>query len=258
MRSSMAVFQRQVAQSPFDDRPESGAFHRLAGWASPTVLECGAGHLEDGAAAPPARPTCDRTSPVGIAARLQRTPDLSQRESALAEEEDHTDVPDCPPDITPSSRRPSRRAAPILHLRRERLDPRTDPFHLLRSHTATRSQPDGSPSGPGTVPDGATGVSLHDADARPMAKGRLGRPIQVRLQGPGPRQRRRNRARPHRRARQSGRGPLAPAVARVIARTGCRPRTVTADRGYGEARVESDLHRAGVPTWPPCRCGRCI
>ena len=55
----------------------------------------------------------------------------------------------------------------------------------------------------GTTPDGATRrVSLHDGDARPIAKGRLGSAGGVRLQGPGRRQRRRRRARPHRRARQ--------------------------------------------------------
>jgi len=41
---------------------------------------------------------------------------------------------------------------------------------------------------------------------------------------------------------------LVPAVTRVIARTGRRPRTVTADRGYGEARVENSLHELGVRT----------
>jgi Transposase DDE domain len=41
---------------------------------------------------------------------------------------------------------------------------------------------------------------------------------------------------------------LAPAVGRVIARTGRRPRTVTADRGYGEAAVEDQLHDLGVRT----------
>ena len=43
---------------------------------------------------------------------------------------------------------------------------------------------------------------------------------------------------------------LAPAVARVIARTGRRPRTVTADRGYGEARVEEDLPTRHGQEWP--------
>ena len=39
---------------------------------------------------------------------------------------------------------------------------------------------------------------------------------------------------------------LAPAVQRVIRRTGRRPRTVTADRGYGETAVENDLEQLGV------------
>lgn len=33
---------------------------------------------------------------------------------------------------------------------------------------------------------------------------------------------------------------------RVITRTGRKPRTVTADRGYGEAAVEDDLHELGI------------
>jgi IS5 family transposase len=41
---------------------------------------------------------------------------------------------------------------------------------------------------------------------------------------------------------------LAPAVGRVIRRTGRRPRTVTADRGYGEAAVDNDLYELGVRT----------
>jgi IS5 family transposase len=49
---------------------------------------------------------------------------------------------------------------------------------------------------------------------------------------------------------------LAPAVARVIARTGRRPRTVTADRGYGEARVEEDLHELGIRAVVIPRMGR--
>jgi IS5 family transposase len=39
---------------------------------------------------------------------------------------------------------------------------------------------------------------------------------------------------------------LAPAVGRVISRTGRRPRTVTADRGYGEKSVDDALHEMGV------------
>jgi IS5 family transposase len=49
---------------------------------------------------------------------------------------------------------------------------------------------------------------------------------------------------------------LAPAVGRVIRRTGRHPRTVTADRGYGDARVENDLHELGVRTVVIPRKGR--
>jgi IS5 family transposase len=102
----------------------------------------------------------------------------------------------------------------------------------------------------GTTPDGATRrVSLHDADARPIAKGRLGKPVEfghkaqvtdnddgivvdhtVEMGNPAD-------------APQ-----LAPAIKRVTKRTGRVPRTVTADRGYGEKSVEDDLHTLGVRT----------
>jgi IS5 family transposase len=102
----------------------------------------------------------------------------------------------------------------------------------------------------GIVPDGATRrVSLHDRDARPIAKGRLGKPVEfghkaqvtdnddgivldytVEVGNPPD-------------ARQ-----LAPAVARVTKRTGRAPGTVTADRGYGEKRVDDAPHELGVRT----------
>jgi IS5 family transposase len=41
---------------------------------------------------------------------------------------------------------------------------------------------------------------------------------------------------------------LAPAIERVRRRAGQVPRAVTADRGYGQAAVEKDLHAAGVRT----------
>src|SRR5262249_11728572 len=100
----------------------------------------------------------------------------------------------------------------------------------------------------GITPRGATRrVSLHDGAARPIAKGRLGRPVEfghkaqvvdnddgILLdhsveQG--------NPADPPQ---------LAPAVQRVTTRTGCTPRTVTADRGYGEASVDKALTELGV------------
>jgi IS5 family transposase len=102
----------------------------------------------------------------------------------------------------------------------------------------------------GTTPDGATRVvSLHDGQARPIAKGRLGKPVEfgykaqvadnddgivldhtVELGNPPD-------------APQ-----LAPAVERVKRRTHRAPRTVTADRGYGEAAVEQQLTDLGVRT----------
>jgi transposase, IS5 family len=100
----------------------------------------------------------------------------------------------------------------------------------------------------GTMPGGATRrVSLHDGDARPIAKGRLGKPVEfgykaqvtdnddgvildhVLEQG------------------NPADGPqLAPAVARVITRTGNTPATVAADRSYGEKAIEDDLHELGI------------
>jgi transposase, IS5 family len=102
----------------------------------------------------------------------------------------------------------------------------------------------------GITPPGATRrVSLHDGDARPIAKGRLGKPVefgykaQVVDNDDG--------VVPDHTVAQ-GNPPdapqLVPAIERVIARTGRRPRVVTADRGYGEKRVEDDLHRLGVRT----------
>ena len=102
----------------------------------------------------------------------------------------------------------------------------------------------------GTTPEGATRrVSLHDGDARPIAKGRLGRPVEFGYKGQvldnddGV-------VLDHtlERGNPADAPQLAPAVGRVIGRTGRRPRTVTADRGYGEASVENDLHDLGVRT----------
>jgi IS5 family transposase len=100
----------------------------------------------------------------------------------------------------------------------------------------------------GEVPDGATRlVSLHDPDARPIRKGRLGRPVEfgykaqvvdnadgvvldwvVEVGNPVD-------------APQ-----LAPAIDRIRRRTGKTPRAVTADRGYGEAGVDAALTKLGV------------
>jgi transposase, IS5 family len=100
----------------------------------------------------------------------------------------------------------------------------------------------------GVTPDGATRrVSLHDPDARPIAKGRLGKPVEfghkaqicdnddgivldhdVQRGDPADRPR------------------LRPAVERVKKRTGRTPQTAAADRGYGEQAVEDALHDLGV------------
>jgi IS5 family transposase len=102
----------------------------------------------------------------------------------------------------------------------------------------------------GQMPDSATRlVSLHDPDARPIRKGLLGKPVEfgykaqvvdnadgvildhnVEIGNPAD-------------APQ-----LAPALERITRRTGRTPRAVTADRGYGEASVERDLHALGVRT----------
>jgi transposase, IS5 family len=100
----------------------------------------------------------------------------------------------------------------------------------------------------GVMPESASRVvSLHDVDARPIRKGRLGKPVEfgykaqivdnadgvildhtIELGNPVD-------------APQ-----LAPAIERITRRTGRPPRAVTADRGYGDASVERDLHALGV------------
>ena len=110
----------------------------------------------------------------------------------------------------------------------------------------------------GVMPESATRlVSLHDADARPIRKGRLGKPVEfgykaqvvdnadgvildhtVEIGNPAD-------------APQ-----LAPAIARITRRTGRPPRAVTADRGYGDASVEHDLHDLGVRTVVIPRTGK--
>ena len=102
----------------------------------------------------------------------------------------------------------------------------------------------------GITPAGATRrVSLHDPDARPIAKGRLGKPVefgykaQVVDNDDGV-------VLDHtlHQGNPADAPQLAPAVERVIARAGRKPRTVTADRGYGEQKVDDALHDLGVRT----------
>jgi IS5 family transposase len=100
----------------------------------------------------------------------------------------------------------------------------------------------------GVMPESASRlVSFHDVDARPIRKGRLGRPVEfgykaqvvdnvdgvildhnVEVGNPAD-------------APQ-----LVLAIARITACTGRTPGAVTADRGYGQASVERDLHELGV------------
>lgn len=100
----------------------------------------------------------------------------------------------------------------------------------------------------GGVPEGDTRVvSLHDADARPIVKGRLGKPVEfgykaqvvdnvdgivldhtVVIGNPAD-------------------APLlVPAIERIRRRFARAPRAVTADRGYGEAAVDTELQALGV------------
>ncbi len=100
----------------------------------------------------------------------------------------------------------------------------------------------------GSMPPAATRrVSLHDPDAHPIAKGRLGKPVEFGYKAqvcdnvdgiildhdvqPG----------------NPPDGPrLAPRIGRVKKRTGRTPTTVAADRGYGEQHVDDDLTTLGV------------
>src|SRR5205823_8418101 len=91
--------------------------------------------------------------------------------------------------------------------------------------------------------------SLHDADARPIRKGRIGKPVEFGYKA---------------QVADNDDGvildysveygavpdapQLAPAVQRIRRRAQKAPRTVTADRGYGEPAVERDLRDLGVRT----------
>jgi len=102
----------------------------------------------------------------------------------------------------------------------------------------------------GDLPPSATRlVSMHDPDARPIAKGRLGKPVEfgykaqvtdnidgivldhsVHVGNPAD-------------------GPLlVPAIKRIAKRFGLVPAAVTSDRGYGDTQVEADLTELGVTT----------
>jgi transposase, IS5 family len=110
----------------------------------------------------------------------------------------------------------------------------------------------------GTTPDGASRVvSLHDRDARPIAKGRLGKPVEFGYKGQIVDNDDGIVVDHQMHAGNPADAPqLAPAIHRVKARAGRAPRTVTADRGYGEAATDQALTELGVRTVVIPRKGR--
>jgi len=99
----------------------------------------------------------------------------------------------------------------------------------------------------GVMPPSASRlVSLHDPDARPIAKGRLGKPVEFGYKA----QVVDNVDSVLDHSVHQGNPPdapmLAPAIGRIQALLGRAVRAVTADRGYGEAKVDDGLHELGV------------
>jgi IS5 family transposase len=110
----------------------------------------------------------------------------------------------------------------------------------------------------GDQPPGATRlVSLHEPDARPIRKGRLGKPVEfgykaqvvdnpdglivdhsVHIGNPADNEL------------------LRPAIERIATHLGAAPSLVTADRGYWDSTIECDLAAAGVTTVVIPRTGR--
>jgi transposase, IS5 family len=148
-------------------------------------------------------------------------------------------------------RKPGPRATRRQHAIVERLDQTAQRVAKVAAQTRQRVVD-------GEVPDGASRiVSLHDPDARPIRKGRLGRPVEFGYkaqlvdnpdgivvdwmveQG-----------------NPSDAPQLVPTIERIRRRTGKTPRAVTADRGYGEAAVDDDLRALGVTTVCVPRKGR--
>jgi transposase, IS5 family len=110
----------------------------------------------------------------------------------------------------------------------------------------------------GEQPDGSTRlVSLHEPDARPIRKGRLGQPVQfgykaqvvdnadgiivdhsVHIGNP------------------SDHDLIRPAIERITTQFGAPPTRITADRGYWDSHIEADLTTAGVTATAIPRTGR--
>jgi transposase, IS5 family len=100
----------------------------------------------------------------------------------------------------------------------------------------------------GHKPDSATRiVSLHDPDARPIAKGRLGKPVEFGYKAQFV-DNQDGIVLDH--TVEQGNPPdapqLTPAAQRITNRFGKPPGAATADRGYGEAAVEDALHDLGI------------
>lgn len=100
----------------------------------------------------------------------------------------------------------------------------------------------------GHMPDGATRVvSLHDHDARPIRKGRIGKPVEFGYKAQIVDNADGVVLDYHIVTGNPNDGPLlVPAIKRVIARLGRVPRAVTADRGYGDAKIDAELEDLGV------------
>ena len=100
----------------------------------------------------------------------------------------------------------------------------------------------------GTTPDGSTRmVSLHDPDARPIVKGRLGKPVEFGYKAQLVDNEDGVILDHNVEIGNTADGPmLEPAIRRIKQRTGRAPRAVTADRGYGDPGVEDSLRVLGV------------
>ena len=166
---------------------------------------------------------------------LRITGELAGLAGVTADEADH---------VLRNARRALRTAGPAASAKLaalvDQLDTVIDRTRRIAAQTQVRLS--------GDTPDGATRiVSLHDPDARPIRKGRLGKPVEfgykaqvvdnvdgividhsVHVGNPG------------------DSGLLLPAIKRIIARFGKAPRAVTADRGYHNTTVETDLGDLGV------------
>lgn len=110
----------------------------------------------------------------------------------------------------------------------------------------------------GGTPESATRlVSLHDPDARPIKKGRLGKPVEFGYLGQVVDNPDGVIVDHSQHVGNPPEGPLlGPSIERIKKRAGRAPREVAGDRGYGAAEVDSDLTAAGVGFVAIVRKGR--